>query len=88
MPNEQWISWTFACFYGDILIVKTNSQFKEDVLSLFDTPDSITAGLAYENFDDVSIHNKNDWIVRFLAKAVKFVEVVYRVEISFNSEIC
>ncbi len=77
MPNEQWISWTFACFYGDILIVKTNSQFKEDVLSLFDTPDSITAGLAYENFDDVFIYNKNGWVARFPVQDVKFVGVKF-----------
>ncbi len=68
---------------NDFLIVNTDATFKEDVLSAFQTPDGITLGYAYENFDDVAVHNQNGKLMRFPAKNVKHIGVVCRIERDF-----
>jgi hypothetical protein len=70
-------------FKNDFLIVNTDAKFKEDALSVFQTPDGITVGYAYENFDDTAIHNQNGKLMRFLAKNVKHIGVVCRIERDF-----
>lgn len=58
------------------------------MLSLFDTGEGITAGFAYQNFDEISIYNKNGWLEHFPANDVKFVGAICRVERDCNSKIC
>jgi hypothetical protein len=70
---------------NDFLIVNTSAEFKEDVLSAFQTPDGITIGFAYENFDDVAVHNQNGKLIRFPAKNVKHIGVVCRIERDLQS---
>ncbi len=70
-------------FKNDFLIVNTNATFKEDVLSAFQTPDGVTIGFGYENFDDVAVHNQNGKLMRFPAKDVKHIGVVCRIERDF-----
>ncbi len=68
---------------NDFLIVNTDAKFKEDVLSAFQTPDGVILGFAYENFDDVAVHNQNGKLMRFPAKKVKHIGVVGRIERDF-----
>jgi hypothetical protein len=72
-------------FKNDFLIVNTDAKFKEDVLSAFQTPDGVTLGFAYENFDDTAIHNQNGKLMRFPAKNVKHIGVVCRIERDLQS---
>jgi hypothetical protein len=71
-------------FENDFLVVNTDAEFTEDVLSAFQTPDGVTIGYAYENFDDVAIHNQNGKLMRFPAKKVKHIGVVCRIERDFT----
>ncbi len=68
---------------NDFLIVNTAAEFKEDVLSAFQTPGGVILGYAYENFDDTAIHNQNGKLMRFPAKHVKHIGVVCRIERDF-----
>jgi hypothetical protein len=68
---------------NDFLIVNTDAEFTEDCLSAFQTPDGVTLGYGYENFDDTAIHNQNGKLMRFPAKKVKHIGVVCRIERDF-----
>lgn len=46
---------------GDALLVKINSKFKENILSVWRTPNGLTAKFAYFFGNSVLLHNKDSW---------------------------
>lgn len=63
----------FNIFTGDDVHVQKTKEWNENSLYVWETPDGQIIRLAYENFDDITLHNKNGWIKRYPKKKVKLI---------------
>lgn len=67
-------------FKGDTLIVAPVKSWDEENLYVWQTPSGKTAKYAYDNFGDITLHNKAGWQQRFKAHQIKCLGKVIRVE--------
>jgi SOS-response transcriptional repressor LexA len=67
-------------FHGDLLIVKITDSYTKENLCVWETPHGRTAKFAYENFDEIVLHNKADWKRVWKAAEIKLLGVVVRIE--------
>jgi len=70
----------FGVSEGDCLIVKVTDVIDENRITVWDTPDGRTAKFAYENFGDIALYNKKDWLRSYPAKKVKMLGVAVYVQ--------
>lgn len=67
--------------HGDLLIVKLTQNYgSESNLAVWETRHGWTAKFAYENLDEIVLHNKADWSQTWMTDEVKLIGVVVRVE--------
>lgn len=74
----------FGVCEGDFLIVKPIKKLDENRITVWDTPDGRTAKFAYENFGDITLYNKKDWLRRYPAKKVKLIGAVVAIQRSLK----
>ncbi len=70
----------FGVDEGDALIVKVTNRLDENRITVWDTPDGQTAKFAYENFGDITLYNKKDWLKSYPAKDIKMLGVAVCVQ--------
>jgi SOS-response transcriptional repressor LexA len=70
----------FGVKEGDYLIVRETDCLDEDSISVWDTPDGRTAKFAYENFGDITLYNKKDWLRSYPEKDVKLIGIAEAVQ--------
>ncbi len=70
----------FGICKGDSIIVKPIEKLDENRITVWETPDGRTAKFAYENFGDITLYNKKDWLMRYPAKKVKLIGAVVAVQ--------
>lgn len=67
-------------FHGDLLIVKITDKHTEKDLYVWETPNGRTAKFGYENFGEMTLHNKADWSQSWKLDEIKLFGVVIRME--------
>jgi hypothetical protein len=69
--------------HGDILVVKITDKRTEENLCVWETPNGRTAKFSYENFGEMTLHNKADWSQSWKLDEIKLFGVVIRMERDF-----
>jgi hypothetical protein len=69
--------------HGDLLIVKITDKHTEKDLCVWETPHGRTAKFGYENFGEMTLHNKADWKKVWKLDEIKLFGVVIRMERDF-----
>lgn len=67
-------------FRGDILIIAPVDAWNEEDLFVWQTPAGRVARFAFDNFGDITLHNKNGQMHRWSAHRIKCLGLVVRIE--------